>query len=100
MRFIETDIPGAFIIELEPRADSRGFFARTFCVREFAEHGLITTVAQCNMSYNHQRGTLRGLHYQSEPAPEAKLVRCVSGAIYEVIVEDRKSTRLNSSHVK
>jgi dTDP-4-dehydrorhamnose 3,5-epimerase len=99
VQFIETDIPGAFIIELEQRADSRGFFARTFCVREFAEHGLITTVAQCNTSYNHRRGTLRGLHYQSEPAPEAKLVRCVSGAIYDVIVDMRPNSPTYLRHV-
>jgi dTDP-4-dehydrorhamnose 3,5-epimerase len=99
MQFIETDIPGAFIIDLEPRADSRGFFARTFCAREFAEHGLNTTVAQCNMSYNRRRGTLRGLHYQSEPAPEAKLVRCVSGAIYEVIVDMRPTSPTFRRHL-
>lgn len=89
MRFTELEIPGAYVVEIDPRADARGFFARTFCAREFEEHGLVATIAQVNMSYNHQRGTLRGMHYQDEPAPEAKLVRCVSGAVLDVIVDMR-----------
>ncbi len=89
MRFTELEIPGAYVVDLEPHANSRGFFARTFCAREFAEHGLTTTVAQVNASFNHRRGTLRGMHYQDEPALEAKLVRCVSGAILDVLVDMR-----------
>jgi dTDP-4-dehydrorhamnose 3,5-epimerase len=99
VRFTETEISGAFIIDLEPHADARGYFARTFCVREFAEHGLITTIAQVNASYNHRRGTLRGMHYQDEPAPEAKLVRCVSGAIHDVIVDMRPGSPTYLRHV-
>lgn len=99
MRFTELTIPGAFIVDLEPRTDARGFFARTFCAREFAEHGLVTTIAQVNASYNHRRGTLRGMHYQDEPAPEAKLVRCVSGAIHDVIVDMRPNSPTYLRHV-
>jgi dTDP-4-dehydrorhamnose 3,5-epimerase len=99
MRFIETDLPGAWVIELEERADSRGFFARTFCAREFAEHGLTTRISQSNLSFNHRQGTLRGLHYQAEPAPEAKLVRCVAGAIVDVIVDMRPGSATYLRHV-
>ncbi len=89
MIFIETDLKGAFTIDLEPRSDARGFFSRTFCQEEFVAHGLKPVVAQCNMSYNHKRGTLRGLHYQLPPATEAKLIRCVRGAIRSIIVDLR-----------
>ena len=73
MRFTETAIRGAFIIDLEPHVDDRGFFARAFCANEFAEHGLTATISQVNTSFNHRRGTLRGLHYQDEPATQAWL---------------------------
>jgi dTDP-4-dehydrorhamnose 3,5-epimerase len=89
MRFIDTALRGAYVIELEERRDDRGFFARTFCVNEFSEHGLTTRISQCNLSYNYRRGTLRGLHYQAEPAAEAKLVRCIAGAIHQVLVDLR-----------
>jgi dTDP-4-dehydrorhamnose 3,5-epimerase len=89
MRFIETPLRGAFIIELEPHRDQRGFFARTFCSEEFITHGLNPRVVQCNWSFNYEKGTLRGMHYQTHPAPEAKLVRCVQGAIYDVLVDMR-----------
>jgi len=87
--FRETSLHGAFVIELEERSDDRGFFARTFCAREFEEHGLKPTVAQANVSYNHQAGTLRGMHYQVPPAAETKLVRCTRGAVYDVIIDLR-----------
>ena len=99
MRFAELVIPGAFIIDIEPHTDGRGFFARTFCARELADHGLVATTAQVNASYNRRRGTLRGLHYQVEPASEAKLVRCVSGAIHDVIVDMRPSSPTYLRHV-
>lgn len=99
MRFIETALPGAYIVELEERADNRGFFARTFCVREFSELGLNTQIAQCNLSFNHRRGTVRGLHYQAEPAPEAKLIRCVAGAILQVLVDVRPGSPTYLQHV-
>jgi dTDP-4-dehydrorhamnose 3,5-epimerase len=89
MIFHQTELPGAFLVDLEPRADERGFFARTWCQRELAEHGLNTNVVQANMSYNARRGTLRGLHYQVAPYAETKLVRCTRGAIYDVIVDLR-----------
>jgi dTDP-4-dehydrorhamnose 3,5-epimerase len=89
MRFIETGLDGAFIITPEPIADSRGFFARVFCSEEFAAHGLDYRVAQCNVSFNPVKGTLRGLHYQVEPHREVKLVRCTLGGIFDVIVDLR-----------
>lgn len=89
MIFTETPLPGAYLIDLEPHRDERGFFARTFCRREFEAHGLNPTVAQCNLSLNHQAGTLRGMHYQKAPSREAKLVRCIRGAIHDVIVDCR-----------
>jgi dTDP-4-dehydrorhamnose 3,5-epimerase len=89
MRFHQTELPGAYLVDLELRVDERGFFARTWCQRELAEHGLNTNVVQANMSYNARRGTLRGLHYQVAPYAETKLVRCTRGAIYDVIVDLR-----------
>lgn len=89
MRFIETKLKGAFIIEIEPHEDERGFFARTFCQEEFKAHGLNPRVVQCNISFNKKKGTLRGMHYQVAPYEEAKLVRCTRGAIYDVIIDLR-----------
>ena len=89
MIFKETRLPGAFVIEIELKQDARGYFARTFCEREFADHGLIARYPQCNVSYNRDRGTLRGLHYNRVPHEEAKLVRCQTGTIYDVIVDLR-----------
>jgi dTDP-4-dehydrorhamnose 3,5-epimerase len=85
--FTETPLKGAFLIDLEPHLDSRGFFARTFCRREFEAHGLNPAIAQCNLSFNHRAGTLRGMHFQEAPAREAKLVRCLRGRIYDVIID-------------
>lgn len=99
MRFTETALPGAFVVDLEPHADERGFFARTFCADEFAEHGLKPVVAQANVSFNHRRGTLRGLHYQLPPAAETKFLRCVRGAIYDVIVDLRDDSPTYLNHV-
>ncbi|MCK9532431.1 MAG: dTDP-4-dehydrorhamnose 3,5-epimerase [Gammaproteobacteria bacterium] len=89
MRFTETELPGAFIIDIQPLEDERGFFARGFCERELAEHGLIPRVVQANISFNRRKGTLRGMHYQVAPHEEAKLVRCTRGALYDVIVDLR-----------
>jgi dTDP-4-dehydrorhamnose 3,5-epimerase len=89
MIFTETPLKGAFVIDLEPHMDERGFFARTFCAREFEKRGLNPKVAQCNLSFNSRTGTLRGMHFQKAPASEAKLVRCVRGAIHDVIVDLR-----------
>jgi dTDP-4-dehydrorhamnose 3,5-epimerase len=89
MTFHETKIPGVFEISLEPKRDGRGFFARSWCQKEFEGHGLDTGLVQCSISYNNKRGTLRGLHYQAAPFPEAKLVRCTQGAIYDVVLDLR-----------
>ena len=92
MIFTETELRGAFIIEPEPIRDERGFFARTWCKKEFSGHGLNPNLAQCNTSFNKKRGTLRGMHYQAAPFAEAKLVRCTMGAIYDVIIDIRKES--------
>lgn len=89
MKFEETAIPGVWLVDLERREDDRGFFARTFCEREFADRGLMTRFVQCNLSSNRKRGTLRGMHLQNEPKPEVKLVRCVRGSIYDVVIDLR-----------
>ncbi len=89
MKFEQTKLEGAWIIDINKLDDERGFFARTFCQREFVEHGLNTRVAQCNVSYNKQMGTLRGMHLQVTPFQEAKLVQCTSGAIYDMIIDLR-----------
>jgi dTDP-4-dehydrorhamnose 3,5-epimerase len=89
VKFSETELRGAYLVELEPHRDERGFFARTWCREEFAAHGLNPNLAQASTSFNLRRGTLRGLHYQDEPFPEAKLVRCTRGRIYDVIVDIR-----------
>jgi dTDP-4-dehydrorhamnose 3,5-epimerase len=89
MRFVETPLAGAYVLELEPHVDERGFFARTYCDDQFAAHGLPARWPQCNLSRNGRAGTLRGLHYNAPPFQEAKLVRCVAGAIWDVIVDLR-----------
>ena len=89
MIFTETKLNGAFIIDIEPREDERGFFARSWCEDEFQSHGLNPRLAQCNISFNKKRGTLRGMHYQVAPFAEAKLVRCTMGAIHDVIIDLR-----------
>jgi dTDP-4-dehydrorhamnose 3,5-epimerase len=87
--FTPTPIPGAVVIAPELLADERGFFARTFCAREFAARGLVACVEQCNISFNRHRGTVRGLHFQQPPHGEVKLVRCTAGRVYDVIVDLR-----------
>jgi dTDP-4-dehydrorhamnose 3,5-epimerase len=87
--FVETRLPGAFLVELEPRKDERGAFARTWCRTEFAARGLSDEISQCSLSRNTRAGTLRGLHFQTEPHAETKLVRCTRGAIFDVIVDLR-----------
>ena len=89
MQFRKSPIKGAWVIDIEPLSDERGFFARSFCAREFEKHGLSPSLVQCNLSYNRRKGTLRGLHCQIPPAAEPKLVRCTAGAIYDVIVDLR-----------
>jgi dTDP-4-dehydrorhamnose 3,5-epimerase len=89
MIFTETKLKGTFVIDPEKLEDERGFFARTWCQREFADRGLNPCIAQCSISFNHKRGTLRGMHYQVAPHEEAKVVCCNRGAIYDVIVDLR-----------
>src|SRR4029453_12005378 len=84
MKFVATPIDGAYLVEPTPRADDRGFFARVWCHEEFAAHGLNAAFVQCNESLSRYRGTLRGLHYQVAPYGEAKLIRCVRGAVFDV----------------
>jgi dTDP-4-dehydrorhamnose 3,5-epimerase len=90
--FTPTRVAGAFLIELDPITDQRGFFARAFCRREFEEHGLKPNLVQCNVSFNHLRATLRGMHYQFKPHEEAKLVRCTRGAVYDVMIDLRSQS--------
>jgi dTDP-4-dehydrorhamnose 3,5-epimerase len=97
--FTETRLKGAFIIDLERREDSRGYFARAFCQKEFAEHGLKTTIAQSNVAFNRFKGTLRGMHFQYPPAPETKLVRAIRGAIVDIIVDLRPESPTFLEHV-
>lgn len=92
MIFRELEIFGAYVIEPELLEDSRGFFARVFCSQAFGERRLVTAWPQCNLSYNAKRGTLRGMHYQEAPHGEVKLVRCLAGAIFDVIVDLRPSS--------
>jgi dTDP-4-dehydrorhamnose 3,5-epimerase len=89
MIFHKTKLAGAYLIELERHVDERGFFARSWCQREFAQRGLESALVQCNISYNQRRGTLRGMHYQVPPFAETKLIRCTRGAIYDVILDLR-----------
>jgi dTDP-4-dehydrorhamnose 3,5-epimerase len=89
MRFVATELPGAYVIELERQDDARGGFARIYCAREFEDHGLDPHVAQTSLSWSPARGTLRGLHYQLEPHAEAKTVRVVAGAVFDVAVDLR-----------
>ncbi len=89
MIFHETEVPGVILIELETLSDERGFFARSFCVEEFKTHGLQLIFVQANVSFNSRRGTLRGIHYQAEPIPDPKLVRCTRGAAFDVAVDLR-----------
>jgi dTDP-4-dehydrorhamnose 3,5-epimerase len=89
MIFRETKLPGVFEVHLEPVPDERGFFARTWCQREFEAHRLDTRLVQCDLSFNRRKGTLRGIHFQAPPHAETKLVRCTKGAIYDVVVDLR-----------
>lgn len=107
MIFSELAIPGAFLITLEHLEDERGYFARTFCRSEFLKLGLNPSLEQCSLSFNRKKGTLRGMHYQEEPHAETKIVQCIRGAIYDVILDLRLQSKtykqwisleLNASH--
>ena len=99
MIFQPTGLAGAYVIAIERLSDARGFFARSFCAREFEDHGLNPSLAQCNISYNRHAGTLRGMHFQASPFEEAKLVRCTRGAIHDVIIDLRPDSPTFMQHV-
>jgi dTDP-4-dehydrorhamnose 3,5-epimerase len=99
MRFTETSVAGAVIVDVEAHVDERGFFGRSWCTREFEANGLNPCVVQCNISGNLARGTLRGMHYQAPPHAECKLVRCTKGAIYDVVIDLRRSSPTYLRHV-
>ena len=89
MKFYQTSLSGLWLIDLELRQDERGFLARTYCENEFAEHGLNTHWPQCNLTLTKKRGMIRGMHFQADPKPEIKLIRCSAGAIFDVLVDVR-----------
>jgi dTDP-4-dehydrorhamnose 3,5-epimerase len=99
MRFTETILPGAVIVDVDTFVDERGFFARSWCTREFEQRGLNPCLVQCNISGNTAMGTLRGMHYQAAPYAEAKLVRCTRGAVYDVIIDLRETSATYLQHV-
>lgn len=98
MQFRATPLSGAFVIEIEPTIDERGFFARTWCAREFAAHGIGMEIRQCNVSVNRMRHTLRGMHYQADAYAEAKIVSCVRGALFDVILDLRPDSPTFKRH--
>lgn len=98
MKFTETSLNGSFVVEIEQLVDARGFFARSWCAREFAEHGLPENMVQSSVSFNLKTGTLRGMHYSIFPADESKLVRCTKGSIYDVIVDLRRGSDTYLDH--
>ena len=98
MLFDQTPVAGAFVVEPERIVDERGFFARTWCRDEFRAHGLNPALSQCSISYNQAKGTLRGMHYQIAPHEEAKLVRCTTGAIYDVAIDLRPTSPTFGAH--
>jgi dTDP-4-dehydrorhamnose 3,5-epimerase len=100
MIFTETKLKGAFILDLERREDDRGFFARAFCQKEFADHGLKPVIAQANIAFNKRKGTLRGMHFQFPPHPETKLVRATRGAIVDIIVDLRPESPTYLQHIE
>ena len=92
MHFSSTSLPGVWRIDLDLREDDRGFLARTYCEKEFAEHGLNTRWPQCNLTLTRKRGMIRGMHFQADPKPEIKLIRCAAGAIFDVLVDVRRDS--------
>ncbi|WP_407493102.1 dTDP-4-dehydrorhamnose 3,5-epimerase [Pseudooceanicola sp. MF1-13] len=99
MKVTPLEIPGPCLIELEPRGDNRGWFARSYCADEFATAGLVTDWPQMNLSFNARKGTVRGLHFQRPPAAEVKIVRCIAGAIYDVAVDLRDGSTTYGQHI-
>ena len=100
MKFIETALAGAYIVELDRISDGRGFFSRAFCQREFESHGLDGAIVQANLSFSKTKGTLRGMHFQVAPALEAKFIRCIRGSIIDVMVDTRPDSPTYLQHIK
>ena len=98
MKFSDTAIPGAIVVDLDRHEDERGFFARTYCADEFAERGIELGIAQAGVSFNRRKGTLRGMHFQVDPAEETKLIRCTAGAVWDVIVDMRPGSPAYLQH--
>ncbi len=98
MKFTESPLGGAYIVDIEPVADERGFFARTWCEGEFRDRGLNPLLKQASISFNHKKGTLRGMHYQADGYQECKLIRCFAGAVFDVIIDLRKSSPTFMKH--
>jgi dTDP-4-dehydrorhamnose 3,5-epimerase len=92
MKFSQALLPGIWTIDPEPREDERGFLVRTYCEKEFAAHGLNTRWPQCNLTLTRKRGMIRGMHYQAEPKPEIKLIRCAAGTVFDVVVDVRRAS--------
>jgi dTDP-4-dehydrorhamnose 3,5-epimerase len=99
MIFHETKLAGAFIVELDRKSDHRGFFARSFCAQEFKNHGIDFHPAQANISHSNLKGTLRGMHYQGPPVSETKFIRCIRGAVWDVIVDMRPDSPTYMEHI-
>ena len=99
MIFTETKLKGAYLIDIERLKDERGFFARSWCQKEFQDQGLNSKLVQCSISFNAKKGTLRGMHYQIKPFEETKLIRCTSGSIYDVIVDLRPDSESYGQHI-
>ena len=99
MKFTETKLKGAFLLDIEPRNDNRGFFARILCQKELSEHGLNPVIAQANIAFSARKGTLRGMHFQFPPAAETKIVRATRGAIFDIIVDLRPESPTYLEHI-
>lgn len=98
MKFEPTPLKNAWVVRFDPHVDDRGYFARAFCAKEFEEHGIESKVVQCNSSFNQMAGTLRGMHFQQEPAQETKLVRCIRGSLFDSIVDLRSDSPTYLQH--
>lgn len=98
MIFNPTELAGVFVVDIKSFDDDRGLFARSFCAQEFEKHGLDPAVLQCNLSFNHKAGTIRGMHWQDETAPEPKFVRCIRGAIWDCVIDLRSGSETYGRH--
>ncbi|OGG41655.1 dTDP-4-dehydrorhamnose 3,5-epimerase [Candidatus Kaiserbacteria bacterium RIFCSPHIGHO2_01_FULL_46_22] len=99
MKFTELSLPGVYVIDIQPHADSRGWFARTWDEGEFAAQGLVAQLSQCSISFNAKRGTIRGMHFQEAPHEETKIVSCLAGSILDVVIDLRKTSDAYGKHI-